>query len=130
LQVILPGPAKKGDLYPFRMMARLSLSVSQHHMKFETYKNVLEQSGNQGARQTAVVNCAKWQVDDSAFELISEEAGLFLSPLRPTTTTPVSTAIWYHSNSRKSSQHHDEACRFRHLPNLPNHRHPSLQSRA
>jgi hypothetical protein len=98
-------------------------------MKFETYKKVLDASGKQGRHQNAVITTGQWQVDDSAFELISEGAGSFLSPLRPMTKSPVSTAIWYHSNARKSSHHHENTCRIQYHLNHHNRRFLSLHSR-
>jgi hypothetical protein len=110
-------------------MARIWLIYWSHHMKFETYKKVLDGPGMQEALQTAVDTCVQRQVDDSAFELISEEAGLFLSPLRPMTKTPVSTAIWYHLNPMKSSHHHDKTCRIQYHLDHHNRRYLSLHTR-
>ena len=81
IRLIHNSPENRGFLRTFYSLARVTLRLFQHQMKFETYKKVLDALGDQGTRRSLVVLCVKWQVDDSAFDVISEGAGPFLSPL-------------------------------------------------
>ena len=68
-------------------------SEGLHQMKIETYIKVLAGWWRQGTWRSVY----KWQVDDSAWLMISEGTGQVLSPLRPITAKPYSAAIWYHA---------------------------------
>jgi hypothetical protein len=78
-------------------------------MQLQTYKQkVLAGTRESGVRQSQLVPCVKWQVDDSASVMISEGPVFILAPLRPITKGPARAAATSYCNPGRSKQFQHE----------------------